>query len=180
MMTEPASPLDWTVAVAQIPAPGLPFDRRATTEECATVAAELDVLGCRALRFEGRVRALSKGRYALTGSVFADLTQRSVVSLDPVETAVRETVDVEFWPADEITAPTEDERDVLGGDDPEPIEHGRIDLGRLAFEVAAAGLDPYPRNPGEELDDAGLTAAPRQSGPSGPFAALAQLRERKD
>jgi hypothetical protein len=55
-----------------------------------------------------------------------------------------------------------------------------MDLGRLVFEIVAASLDPYPRNPDEALAEDGLTAAPRNAGPSGPFAALAQLKVDKD
>ena len=33
-------------------------------------------------------------------------------------------------------------------DEPDPIIDGKIDLGALAAEFFALGLDPYPRKPG--------------------------------
>ena len=35
-----------------------------------------------------------------------------------------------------------------GEDAPDPIVDGKIDLGALAAEFLALGLDPYPRKPG--------------------------------
>ena len=45
---------------------------------------------------------------------------------------------------------------------------GRIDLGALAAEFFALGLDPYPRKPGAEF-----VAPPEPAPPDSPFAALA-------
>jgi len=53
-------------------------------------------------------------------------------------------------------------------DDPDPVIDGKIDLGALATEFFALGLDPYPRKPGVEF------VAPAESAPpDSPFAALA-------
>ncbi len=41
----------------------------------------------------------------------------------------------------------------FGGEDPpDPIIDGKIDLGALAAEFFALGLDPYPRKPGVAVD----------------------------
>jgi hypothetical protein len=59
-------------------------------------------------------------------------------------------------------------------DPPDPIINGRIDLGALACEFLALGLDAYPRKPGAEfapiIEDAG-DDKPK------PFAALAKLKK---
>jgi hypothetical protein len=60
-------------------------------------------------------------------------------------------------------------------DPPDPIIDGRIDLGALAAEFLALGLDPYPRKPGAAFD-LGEAEPERES----PFAALARLRGEKD
>ena len=57
---------------------------------------------------------------------------------------------------------------------PDPIIEGRIDLGALAAEFLALGLDPYPRKPGVDF------AAPADaSAPASPFAVLGR-RGRQD
>ena len=53
-------------------------------------------------------------------------------------------------------------------DEPDPIIEGKIDVGALAAEFFALGLDPYPRKPGVEF------VALAESPPAdSPFAALA-------
>ena len=58
----------------------------------------------------------------------------------------------------------------------EPIEHGRIDVGRIVYETLSAAVDPYPRKAGAEF------AADEVGGPLvgdyGPFAALKKLKDR--
>ena len=56
-------------------------------------------------------------------------------------------------------------------DPPDLIVDGRIDLGALAAEFLALGLDPYPRKPG-----AAFEPGEEEAGRDSPFAALARLR----
>jgi hypothetical protein len=96
-------------------------------------------------------------QFNVSGTVYGHITQISVVSLEPFETDIVEEVDVDF--AD----PTTDEfaaahaaalvgaPDAPGRDPPDPIIDGIIDLGSLAAEFLALGLDPYPRKQGEEF-----------------------------
>jgi uncharacterized metal-binding protein YceD (DUF177 family) len=60
-------------------------------------------------------------------------------------------------------------------DEPDPIINGRIDLGALAAEFFALGLDPYPHKPGEALDEEGTHSERTDS----PFAALAERNKRR-
>ena len=55
-------------------------------------------------------------------------------------------------------------------DDPDPVIDGKIDLGALAAEFFALGLDPYPRKPGVEFVAPAEEAASRirRSRPSPP------------
>lgn len=57
-------------------------------------------------------------------------------------------------------------------DPPEPIVDGRLDLGALAAEFMALGLDPYPRKPGVSFKPVEEDPEPDDS----PFADLARLR----
>ena len=53
-------------------------------------------------------------------------------------------------------------------DEPDRLMDGKIDLGALAAEFFALGLDPYPRKPGALLDEERASSEPVFS----PFAAL--------
>lgn len=194
---------------------GLPFSRPFTVEELLrrpddpvkltalpeemTALAQADGLpAVAALSAEFRVNRQGKD-IRVTGEVRARVTQECVVTLEPFETDVVESVDVRFafappppppppregermsrrraaqaqeqrrhQPAPEFPAHEED-------DPPDAIVDGKIDLGALAAEFMALGLDPYPRKPGAEF------AAVQDDEPAdeSPFARLGQLKTDK-
>ncbi len=79
-----------------------------------------------------------------------------VLTLEPFDSDLAEEVDVDFAEAP-ASAQAATQADILLGaqsgdrDPPDPIEDGAIDLGALAAEFLALGLDPYPRRPGAEF-----------------------------
>lgn len=171
---------DWTIAVSEIPAAGKRFARTATDADRRALAETLEIPEVTALACDLRVRALRQGRYRLTGTVTAQVVQSCVVWLEPVAGEVHEALDLEFWPADQIPQPSSTAQDEFfdpeAPDGAEPIEHGRIELGRLVYEVVSAGLDPYPRKAGAKLD---VQEAPEIAAEVHPFAALAKLKQPK-
>ena len=104
----------------------------------------------------------------------------SVVTLEPMESAVEETVDLIFSPDAPVDTGKERDRDrnperavARRAEGPEPLIGGRVDLGALATEFLILGIDPYPRKPGATFE------APSPAGEAAhPFAALATLRKR--
>ncbi len=173
------SPLDWTYAVATIGAEGLREQRRATEAERAAVAKALDILSCEELVAHYEIAPLGDGRFLLRGEVEADVTQACVVTLDPVPAHLVDRFAVELRPEDEvISGDGEGEREVLSGDDVEPIENGCIDAGRIVFEHISAVLDPYPRKPEAEFDWRDPKAE-EDAKAGGAFAALAKLKQPK-
>ena len=112
------------------------------------------------------------------GRVSALVGQTCVVSLEPMESAIDEPVDVTFAPPPPGAEASESE--ALGHqlgeaeeEPPEPLIGGAVDLGALATEFMMLGIDPYPRKPG-------ATFTPPNVGDEGahPFAALAALKKR--
>src|SRR5262249_34071074 len=107
-------------------------------------------------------------------------TQLCVVTLDPVEQTVDETVSVECWPQEEIAERQDGEDDhpespSLPEEPPLPIVGDEIDLGACAAEALATAINPSPRKQGVAFD--GLDARHDAEGPaSGPFAKLAKLK----
>ena len=166
--------LNWSYRTAEIPEAGLRQTRAATEAECAQAAAALDVVSCEHIEAEFNIRAIGKGHYRLAGKVAARLTQSCVVTLDPIAQKAEGTFDVEFWPSAELPQSGAEEVEALSAAEIEPIEHGRIDVGRIAYETLSAVIDPYPRQAGAEFaPDAGGPSA----GESGPFAALKKLKD---
>lgn len=168
--------LPWSHRVSEVPEAGLNITRQATAPECAQIAEELDLLGCEALKAEFVLMPIGAGRYRMSGTLTARVTQSCVVTLEPVAQTIKEPFDLEFWPAGSLPEMGEEEVEALALPDVEPIEHGWIQDGRVILELLASSLDPYPRKAGASLawqdkaDDAGGEAA-------NPFAALKKLKK---
>jgi len=165
----------WSVPVAleDIPETGLHMEIDAPPAARAGVA---ELAGLRELPRLSAVFDLNRrgAGVHVAGRVNALVGQTCVVSLEPMESAVEEAVDVNFAPAAEglAAAPAHE----IGPDEEEPTEPltgGKIDLGALAIEFLLLGVNPYPRKPGVEF------APPKvEEGGDKPFAALATLKKR--
>lgn len=166
--------LDWSYKVTEVPDTGLRATREATASECTRLAEVLDIIACRRLTSEFTIRATGKGHYRLAGKVTAHVTQSCVVTVEPVEQTAAGTFDVEFWPAGALPDVSTDEIEALSAAEIEPIEHGRVDVGRIVFETVSASLDPFPRQPGVEFEP--VRTAPEGASIS-PFAALKKLKD---
>jgi uncharacterized metal-binding protein YceD (DUF177 family) len=108
------------------------------------------------------------------GHVSAKVAQTCVVTLEPIENAVEEEVDVLFAPpAGEAKLAANENAPLEAADPPEPLVGGTVDLGALATEFLVIGVDPYPRKPGVEFGSLKV-------GDDGPrhFAALEALKKR--
>ena len=164
-MAQAASPWSAPVEVDDIPETGLHQVIEAPEDVRAALAK---LTGLRALpRLIGEFDLTRRGSAVqVTGQVSAQVGQTCVVTLDPIDNAVEEAVDVEFVPASAAGVDTD------GGDAQETYSGGQIDLGALAAEFLMLGIDPYPRKPGAEF-------SPPRAEPAGehPFAALAALKK---
>jgi uncharacterized metal-binding protein YceD (DUF177 family) len=147
-----------------------------------TIEAGPDI--CAAVAALAEVRAVSglKATFDLTragdvvhvaGRVTATVGQNCVVTLDPLETAIDEPIEVLFAPVkDEGADEHEERRHKTEEELPEPLIDGTIDLGAIACEFLILGIEPYPRKAGVEFEP----AEPEPDGPH-PFAALAALKK---
>lgn len=178
--------------------PDEPYVVRAEPEELVALALEDGLPGIAELSGEFKVEKAGRD-LRVRGQVRARVTQECVVTLESFETQVVEPVDVRFALAPagppagaqgngerlsrRRAAAAEDRRKAPPApafpaheedDPPDPIVDGRIDLGALAAEFMALGLDPYPRKPG-----AAFTPLQEDAGgdDESPFAGLAALRK---
>lgn len=174
--------LDWSHAATDIPQNGLLVERSASEEERARLAAALEIRSCTRLEVRYRIEPQPQGRYLVKGQLAADVEQSCVVTLEPVGASVEESFEIAFWPAEQLVDSFSgtSERGVLAADDPEPLERGRLAVGRVIFELIAAGLDPYPRAQGVELGAAESRPGAKQTGEDSPFAALAEWKGRRE
>lgn len=173
----PPDPWRVPVAVEQIPDTGLQRDIKANAAELTALA---DVGGLREVMEADASLTLTPMRdrqFHVTGRVTARIGQTCVVTLEPIESAIDEEIDVTFAPESQIPtlASTIDdsiEEDAEIPDPPEPIVNGVIDLGRVATDALFLGIDPYPRKP-----DAQFAAPVEAIDPDEhPFAALKALK----
>jgi hypothetical protein len=103
------------------------------------------------------------------------VTQTCVVTLEEIERRYEAPLGVEFWPADMLTDAEDADVDPLGADR-EPIEDGRLDVGRIVYEELASVIDPFPRRDDAAFDWEDKEGAARTH----PFAQLARLKRKED
>ena len=167
--------LDWKHDTRAIPGAGLSTTREATAVERAAVAAAMDLVGCARLVARYEITPAAADRFVLTGAVDVAVTQTCVVTLEEIERRYSAPLDVEFWPAEILADEADGDIDPLGADR-EPIEDGRIDVGRIVYEELASAIDPFPRRDGAAVDWEDKEGAARTH----PFAQLARLKRNED
>lgn len=160
---DPSQPLSRRIAVVDVPDGGATLDIVASADELKAIATALGLPGMRTLRAEIDIRPNGR-RYDVTGSVAAQVTQICGVTLEPFDQDVDEAIAISF------AADPEKAGSGLDGELPDPLVGGTIDLGSVALEFLALGLDPYPRKPGVSFDSSDADAATLS-----PFAALKGL-----
>ena len=143
-------PLEWSHAVADVPASPREFKREATAVELAMLTSELAVLACSKLSASYTIKHLGGSRYKVMGACKVDVEQSCIVSLEPVPASVTLPIEVEFAPDPATTDATTSARRKKAGRDAEPepaevevsslpeiepIQNGQLDVGRVIFET---------------------------------------------
>ena len=171
-MKKAEKPWSVPVAVEDIPETGLHMAIDASEDARVGVAALAGVRAVPQLSAEFDLTRQGADVH-VAGRVAARVGQTCVVTLDPIENAVEEVIDLDFAPSTGGEASKGQRKHELGEDElPETLIDGALDLGVLATEFLILGLDPYPRKPGVEF------AAPAENDTSErPFAALESLKK---
>jgi uncharacterized metal-binding protein YceD (DUF177 family) len=154
--------------VRNLPARGTEVHVEATAAECAELAKDFGLPAIHGLSADFNLNSSAKGVH-VAGVVKARITQICVVTLESFDSDIEEEVEVDF--AEPSGMPPEPPTEMHEYEPPDEIVNGEIDLGTLASEFLALGLDPYPRKPGVEFD----YRDPRDVEDS-PFAALNKLK----
>jgi uncharacterized metal-binding protein YceD (DUF177 family) len=157
------SPWSVPVAVEDIPDTGRHMEIEAPASVRAAVAKLANVRELPRLSAVFDLTRHGAGAHA-SGRVGALVGQTCVVSLEPMESALDEPIEVTFAPPG--AAPMDDD------EPPELLVGGSLDLGALATEFLLLGIDPYPRR-----EDAQFAPPKVEEGGEQPFAALATLKK---
>jgi hypothetical protein len=179
---EGAGPFSRMLEVDRVPEEGLDLTINADVDERQALADFDEIPAIGRMEAEFHIARRPRGNFNVSGEVRALVTQTCVVSLEPFDSEIVEAIDVDFAPASEgqstpsaAAGPTEaDFEGSDGADPPDPIIDGRIDLGALASEFFALGLDPYPRKPGMEFRPAEVA-----ENPMSPFDVLKKIQGSK-
>lgn len=178
--TPTTAPDPWRapVLVAQIPDTGVHREIEASPREREAMAQLGGVREILAAHASFDVTPRSGGRFQVVGRVQARVGQTCVVTLEPMESAIDEEIDLLFAPEAEarqladLIEEGQDDEDAELADPPEAIVGGMIDLGRIATDALFLGIDPYPRKEGAVFEPQVEVAAPEDH----PFAALKVLQ----
>jgi Large ribosomal RNA subunit accumulation protein YceD len=168
-----STPFRRVVRVDAIPQDGQTLTIEAGPSEREGLALLYGIPAIAALTATLRLERAGQGGARVAGAVHGELTQVCVVSLEPFAATVDEDIDVKFAPRPDEDSGRRPLREtetlsIAGEDEPDPVIEGKIDVGALAAEFFALGLDPHPRKPGVEF------VAPAESAPAdSPFAVLA-------
>lgn len=111
----------------------------------------------------------------VNGEVDARVGQTCVVTLEPIENEVIESVDLLFAPGSPSKTKDAGHGAPSADDGPERSINGVIDLGTVATEFLLLGIDPYPRKRGVKF-----TPPKSKETASPPFAALAALKKARE
>jgi hypothetical protein len=137
------------IGLSKIDRTGVDIVVRATSEECAALAARMAVPAIGSLECFYRLTAEGNGATIFArGRLRAQVTRVCVISAEDFETSIDDEFEIRFVPAGtETDDPDPDLPDEI------PYQGDTIDLGQAAAEQLGLALDPYPRMPGAALPD---------------------------
>ncbi|OSQ37855.1 YceD family protein [Thalassospira mesophila] len=173
------------VKVAELVAKKTTFEIEASAAERAALADRFDLAGIEKMAAKLTLQLAGNGEVTVRGTLHAEITQRCVVTLEPVPEIVDDEIEVLYSPhvseenmpstADDLEGLTEDELMALL-DQPEPLTDGIIDLGEVAAQFLAISMDPYPRKEGVDIEE--FVENEEAEEKPNPFAKLAGLKDK--
>lgn len=184
MPEETALPLHVVFNAAKLGANPTTVSIKPDAAACKAIADYLDIVALERLHAVLHVRRWRKHGAMVEGVVNAAIEQQCVVTLKSIRTEISEPVKVRLLPA-KLLQPKNDAGeeiviDPLAEDPPEAFDGREIDLGALALEHLALGIDAYPRAAGAALPEIFAAAEPETPAKISPFQILAQLRNKLD
>ena len=173
-------PLSHPISVGDVPQSGVTVKFSADESERKALAAVYAVASVETLDAVLTVKPWRRDGLSVTGTVTASVTQPCVVTLVPVVQRVEEEIDLHFQPTMRIRSQGKEITiDPVGEDPPEVFDGDSLDLGAIAAEHVALGIDLYPRAPGVRFE-AEIEAEEEDEEEPSPFAVLEQLKRDRE
>ncbi len=176
-----ASPVSFPIRARAIPKAGTPVEFNADAKQRESLAARHGLPEVKSFSVSLLATRWKKDSVRLKGRVHAAIAQHCVVTLEAIEAALDEDIDLVLVPErsrlDPLLEPGgELILDPVGKDEPEVFSGDTIDAGAIAEEFFSLAIDPYPRTDGAKLDETGLNQDDEER--KHPFAGLAALKSR--
>ncbi|PYE87167.1 YceD family protein [Phyllobacterium leguminum] len=177
--------LKFPVSVRNLPQKGLAVTIKADERERAALARDHGLEEVKSFEAELQIMPWKKRGVKVHGRIVAEIVQSCVVTLEPIDARMAETVESIFVPDDSSLARIRlDESgemliDAEGPDMPETFSGDHLDIGAIAEEFFELNLDPFPRKaglPDEPLSIESGDMAPEK--PVSPFVKLADWKKK--
>lgn len=153
-MSDEKSPISFEASILRLPAKGMPVRIEADEAQRRALADAHHLVEVKSFRADLLVENWKRDGVKVSGRVKAAIVQSCITSLEPIDAEVDEEFHALFVPeGSKLTRPDAFEGgemilDAEGEDGPEPFSGDTIDVGQLAEEFFALGIDPYPRKAG--------------------------------
>jgi len=162
------------IAVAEVPETGKHVELVADRATRGLIAKALGLVALPRLEATFDLTRHGDGGVRVVGRLSATVGQTCVVTLEPIENAIEESIDLLFAPEPAVLAGSRGASSTLPSEEPaESLRDGYLDLGAVALEFLVLGIDPYPRKPGARFD----AATDVGDAEAHPFAALGALKK---
>jgi uncharacterized metal-binding protein YceD (DUF177 family) len=161
------------VTISDLPPQGKEYELVPDAAVRKELAERAGVVAIPKLIAKLKVLPQGKAGAAVEGSLQVTVTQTCVVTLEPFDNFIDETISIAFEPEEAIAARGPLTEEIVGDDPPEPIVDGAIDLVNVVAEFLTLSIDPYPRKPGAAFE---APAGGDDGDTTSPFAALAKLK----
>ncbi|HWU02553.1 MAG TPA: DUF177 domain-containing protein [Novosphingobium sp.] len=153
-----------------------PVEVTASAQECLALARRFALV--RIKRLSATLRLSVEGQVvSASGRLRAAIVQSCAISGEDLPVTIDEAITLRFVPEGDDASPDEEIEITEAECDEIPYEGGRIDLGEAIAQSLALSIDPYATGP--DADAARKAAGLSDEAASGPFAALAALRDKK-
>ncbi|MFQ5939115.1 MAG: DUF177 domain-containing protein [Alphaproteobacteria bacterium] len=169
------------IATDGLDASGVVHEIEASVDERTALARRFGLKSLDGLTATVQLKPVGGGMVRVDGRFIADVVQTCVVTLEPVAAHIADSFTVDYSPEAEDGSRREVIIAVDAEDPPEPLVDRKIDIGEAVAQHLALVLDPYPRAPGATIESTvdDRSAKPDSADASGPFSALAALKNRQ-
>ncbi|WP_262691537.1 YceD family protein [Kordiimonas aestuarii] len=174
--------LNFTLPLTDVDREGRAYHLEASEEECNALAERFDLAGFSALKADVQVK--DKGPdvgIEVSGQLEAALTQRCIVTLDPVTETVKSDFTL-MLVSPEMADRMDEEEVYLDPAAPEydALEGDIIPLGDIVAQTVSINMNPYPRVEGAEIsieNKKDISVNEPELKKPNPFAVLEKLRK---